>query len=739
MEKYTTNSGLNIICYLGDVAEAEAEGIVTGQCCDMKRPSTVTTSLCQLAGIEHNVLAKLIAAERGTEHLEWGDVYCFHPRRYGIPLTFKTICFAVVMPYDAALINFEWKYWMLELYKEILKEANRLQLKSLAVPLLGSGQGRAPLPLAVDVLVKALSEFQSQTLTDVLIVSSTPGVHSEVIKQWDEHFSKATNTKKGVKQFAKSVFHAIGNALTGNTCDQNAQEYGMCHVDHSGKTHDTNSRNNFNRYRSGNNSSSFGRHPGEQTSLETERPDQKASTQCYAPRWNNTFRHQPETPRRHHQIRDGQVYNITEAETRPLETERPDQTASTHFDAPRWNNQYRGKPFHRQPETPRRNNRIRDEQVYNITEAEARPHDRSNRDFQENTSTHAVSTGTRNTTVPRTYWQKPFDEERKMLTPCQSDDSTSSDFHTESRESDMDFIFNKSFDSPEGAIKLASDLSEESTKQMSGSNSPKDSSKQYTSDSAEESNEHLTSDSAPSNNEDYQFEVNVNTRKTKRRGSIDQLPSEGKQSQSGDTHCTEKTTDQQSFVSMSTIPDTCAISMNEITKPKRLRKCGHTFCTDYIDNGFNNFKPLCPTCNMVYGILTGNQPPGTMRDKVIPGMSCPGYEGHGVIFINYYFEDGIQTDQHPNPGKPYHGTRRRGFLPDTDEGRSILRLLKIAFERKLTFTVGRSTTTGREDMVMWNDIHHKTNTHGGPTRFGYPDPTYLSRVRDELASKGVTE
>ncbi|XP_041360606.1 E3 ubiquitin-protein ligase DTX3L-like [Gigantopelta aegis] len=142
---------------------------------------------------------------------------------------------------------------------------------------------------------------------------------------------------------------------------------------------------------------------------------------------------------------------------------------------------------------------------------------------------------------------------------------------------------------------------------------------------------------------------------------------------------------------------------------------------------------------MVYGILTGDMPPGDMNDTVIPGISCPGYEGHGVIVIDYYFEDGIQTDQHPNPGKPYHGTRRRGFLPDTDEGRSILRLLEIAFDRKLTFTVGRSTTTGREDMVTWNDIHHKTNTHGGPTRFGYPDPTYLSRVRDELASKGVTE
>ncbi|XP_041360604.1 uncharacterized protein LOC121376883 isoform X2 [Gigantopelta aegis] len=677
MRKYTTNNGLNITCYTGDVTRADAEGIVTGQGCDMKKPSMVTTSLCQLARIEHGVLANLIATERGTGRLEWGDVYCFQPHHYRISLPFKTICFAVVMHYDAALINFQWKRSMLKLYKEILKEASRLRLKSLAVPLLGSGQGRAPLPLAVGVLVKALSEFQNQMLTDVLIVSSTPGVHSEVIKQWEEQFSKATDAKKGATQLFKGIIHAVENALPWNTCDRNAQEYGMHPVNHSGKTHGTNSRNYLNSHRSPNNSSSFGRRTGKQTSLDTERPGQKASTQFDASRRNNPFRHQIDTPRRNNQIRDGQVYNITKAE--------------------------------------------------------ARPHDRSNRDFKENTSIYTVSTGACNTTAPRTDWQKPFDEETEMITPSQSDGSTSRDFHTESRESDVHFVLNESFDLAEGATKQTSDSPEESTKLISGSNSSNDSSKQYTSDSSEESNEYLTSDSVPSNHEDYQ------TSKTKGHSSMVPLPSEGKQSQSGDTHSTENTTDQQSTVSKTTGPDTCAICMDEITNPKRLSKCGHTFCTDCIDNCFNNFKPVCPTCNMVYGILIGDMPSGTMRNKVIPGMSCPGYEGHGVIIINYYFQDGIQTDQHPNPGKPYHGTRRRGFLPDTEEGRSILRLLKIAFDRKLTFTVGRSTTTGREDMVTWNDIHHKTNTHGGPTRFGYPDPTYLSRVRDELASKGVTE
>lgn len=67
----------------------------------------------------------------------------------------------------------------------------------------------------------------------------------------------------------------------------------------------------------------------------------------------------------------------------------------------------------------------------------------------------------------------------------------------------------------------------------------------------------------------------------------------------------------------------------------------------------------------------------------------------------------------------------------------MLRLLKTAFERKLIFTVGRSVTTGKDNRIVWSGIHHKTNLNGGASFFGYPDPTYFSRVKEELASKGV--
>ena len=65
-------------------------------------------------------------------------------------------------------------------------------------------------------------------------------------------------------------------------------------------------------------------------------------------------------------------------------------------------------------------------------------------------------------------------------------------------------------------------------------------------------------------------------------------------------------------------------------------------------------------------------------------------------------------------GKYYHGTSRTAYLPNTPEGQEILKLLKKAFDARLTFTVGTSHITGQTDTVVWNDIHHKTVMHGQP-------------------------
>eukprot|EP01105_Mastigella_eilhardi_P014205 TRINITY_DN3234_c0_g2_i1.p2 TRINITY_DN3234_c0_g2~~TRINITY_DN3234_c0_g2_i1.p2 ORF type:complete len:127 (-),score=16.79 TRINITY_DN3234_c0_g2_i1:48-428(-) len=118
--------------------------------------------------------------------------------------------------------------------------------------------------------------------------------------------------------------------------------------------------------------------------------------------------------------------------------------------------------------------------------------------------------------------------------------------------------------------------------------------------------------------------------------------------------------------------------------------------------------------------------------------SLPGYEGYGTITISYRLKSGTQGPQHYHPGMHYEGTSRTAYLPDCPEGRKVLHLLQVAWDRRLLFTVGRSITNETENCVVWNGIHHKTQTQGGEVEHGYPDPTYLSRVTEELASVGVT-
>ena len=161
----------------------------------------------------------------------------------------------------------------------------------------------------------------------------------------------------------------------------------------------------------------------------------------------------------------------------------------------------------------------------------------------------------------------------------------------------------------------------------------------------------------------------------------------------------------------------------------KLSKCqDHFFHIECLLNYVQNKKGFkCPNCQKIYGIIVGNMPPGKFWVKVSDNLHCAGFNNDGTIILNYQFDS----------GKDYSGTRRTCYLPNNVKGREILAMLKIAFDRKLTFVVGTSVTTGQKNTVVWNGIHHKTNLTGGPTKYGYPDDKYFNRVEEELAARGV--
>jgi len=131
----------------------------------------------------------------------------------------------------------------------------------------------------------------------------------------------------------------------------------------------------------------------------------------------------------------------------------------------------------------------------------------------------------------------------------------------------------------------------------------------------------------------------------------------------------------------------------------------------------------CPFCKVCSGVEIGLCSDGTMTVATAQNLVAAGYEEFGVLCVRYFV-----------PSSP--GLKRDAFFPNSPEGKKVVDLLRIAWDRRLCFTFGNSLTTGQQNVLVWN-LPHKTALDGGPPRHGYPDPTYLQRVQDALAQFGI--
>lgn len=176
----------------------------------------------------------------------------------------------------------------------------------------------------------------------------------------------------------------------------------------------------------------------------------------------------------------------------------------------------------------------------------------------------------------------------------------------------------------------------------------------------------------------------------------------------------------------------CCESYEDVEEHWEVLHCDHKICSNCFKkikitrqtmSGIEHTSVKCPFCQITTGIVVGTCPTGTM-DVTLERSSCDGYEEFGTIRIRYFINNG------------QYFLNRTAYLPNNVEGNEILGLLKIAWDRRVCFTIGTSVTTGQENTVVWN-IHHKTNKTGGVHFFGYPDPSYLQRVRLELEANGI--
>ena len=158
--------------------------------------------------------------------------------------------------------------------------------------------------------------------------------------------------------------------------------------------------------------------------------------------------------------------------------------------------------------------------------------------------------------------------------------------------------------------------------------------------------------------------------------------------------------------------ETCPICLDKLNCSgllvRKLTNCEHEFHEQCILKALD-VNPRCPLCLFPLSILRGNQPQGGIMTNSKLSTSLPGFRNCGTVEINYYIPVGVQNASHQNPGHSYPSTTRTAYLPDNAKGQRIIGLLKVAFELCLIFTVGTSLTLGIDNLITWNDIHHKND------------------------------
>ncbi|XP_072026041.1 uncharacterized protein [Amphiura filiformis] len=193
--------------------------------------------------------------------------------------------------------------------------------------------------------------------------------------------------------------------------------------------------------------------------------------------------------------------------------------------------------------------------------------------------------------------------------------------------------------------------------------------------------------------------------------------------------------DQAGPSQMKTRQITCGRCYGD-TGLKHLEGCNHTFCekctVDYVSP-----NSRCLTCNALYCVVSGRMMKSTMTYYIRTNLSVSGGKFDGAIVIDYNFPDGIVRYQKLKREMQYKGNTFTAYLPNSAEGIEVVWLLRNAFIRGKSFKIDY-LHSGLKLEVMWSgQITHKYSCEGGIVANGYPDPGYLTRVKDELRKCGI--
>lgn len=151
-------------------------------------------------------------------------------------------------------------------------------------------------------------------------------------------------------------------------------------------------------------------------------------------------------------------------------------------------------------------------------------------------------------------------------------------------------------------------------------------------------------------------------------------------------------------------------------------------------------KPVCPLCRKDLIILKGYQPwpQGTSMAVTTSTHALPGHDSVGSISIQFHIPSAPQDLRSPLPGTILPDFKLETWLPDNSEGRHVLDLLKLAWNRRLLFRIGMDYQKKMMNRIVLNGIELKTQRTGGALGNGYPDASYMSRLKMDLQKMGIS-
>ena len=121
--------------------------------------------------------------------------------------------------------------------------------------------------------------------------------------------------------------------------------------------------------------------------------------------------------------------------------------------------------------------------------------------------------------------------------------------------------------------------------------------------------------------------------------------------------------------------------------------------------------------------------------KLSSKMSTPPYGSMIVIkYMNWFVIDFKMSNGKTDDGT-YHGEKRKAFLPISDEGKLGLWLMEQAWMSGKLFRIGESLTTGKKNVIVYGNIHIKSETTGAHGFQGEPKKDMKKRVLPNLISE----